>query len=98
MRRIGKIGKINIEANRILKEKFEKSGIRKCEIGFEGCLKNWLLQFCHKENRVWYRRRPELLSDMSHVILGCASCHAILDDRSKTTKEKSDAIFNKIRK
>jgi len=97
MKRIGKIGKINIEANRILFQKFREAEIDYCELKFQGCLKNWLLQFCHKEKREWYRGKPELLSDLKHVILGCQNCHEILDNRAKTTKEKSDNIFKGLR-
>lgn len=97
MKKVGKIGKINIRANRILFQKFRDAEIDYCEIKFKGCLKNWLLQFCHKEKREWYRGKSGLLSDMKHVILGCQNCHEILDNRSKTTKEESDAIFLKLR-
>jgi len=95
---MGKIGKRNLEANKHLKWIFNDYGITRCELKLSPeCTKNDYLAFCHKEKREWYRAFPKLLYDFKHVLLGCQNCHSILDDRSKTTKEESDAIFNEKR-
>jgi hypothetical protein len=97
LNKIGKIGKRNIDAVRRLKWIFNDYGITRCELNFPGCTPDMFLAFCHKEKREWYRIVPKLLYSFKHVILGCQNCHDILDDRSKTTKEESDEIFNKLR-
>lgn len=97
MNKIGKVGKANIAANRKLKKMFGEKGITTCELAFPGCLWDYMLTFCHKEKREAYRGNLERLSAFEEVVLGCQHCHAILDDRSKTTKKQSDAIFRKLR-
>jgi hypothetical protein len=97
MKRIGKIGKANISANKKLKEIYQQKGITRCEIGFQGCLGGYMLSFCHKDRRDAYRSNLERLGAFEETILGCQSCHSILDDRSKTTKKESDNIFKRLR-
>ena len=93
LRRCGKIGKANIEANKRLKEVFENTNIRSCEIKMEGCLGNWTLAFCHRHPRLWYNGDVEKLSDYKQVIIGCVSCHEKID-RDNDLLEK---VFNKLR-
>lgn len=94
MKKIGKVGKINIQANKRLRKIFEEKGITSCEVRYPGCLGNQFLQFAHKHKRVWYRDKPELLSDFNEVVLACQSCHAIIE-RSRLLTEK---VFSRCRK
>lgn len=92
LKRIGRIGKINISANRKLKIIF--SGTKYCEIKLPGCLGNWLLQFCHRHKRIWYYTKPELLSDRNQVVIGCQNCHEKIENDKKLTEE----VFHLLRK
>lgn len=93
MKKIGRIGKINIEANRILKQKFLEAGITTCEAKLHSCMTNFALSFAHKHKRVWYKGNLELLSSMNEVILTCASCHATLE----IDQELTEKTFKKLR-
>ena len=94
LRKIGKIGNINLDARRKIATQCFELGIEYCELNFPGCVHNLGVAPCHKEKREWYRTRPELLHDRSHWRVGCVHCHEILDNRAKTTKKQSDAIFD----
>jgi hypothetical protein len=97
MRRIGKVGKANLAANRKLKKMFEEKGITTCELAFPGCLWDYMLGFAHKDRREAYRGNLARLGAFEEVLLSCVHCHEILDNRSKTTKKQSDAIFRQRR-
>jgi len=97
MKKIGKIGKINIEARKKIAEIAEDMNINYCELNFKGCMRTFGVAPAHKYPREWYRSKPELLSDYHQWIIGCQYCHQILDDRSKTTEEEKDEIFNQLR-
>jgi hypothetical protein len=97
MKKIGKIGKANLEANHRLKKTYKEKGIESCEIRFPGCLGNYMLSFAHKESREAYRGNLELLGAFEETLLACQSCHNRLDDRSRTTKEESLKIFKQKR-
>lgn len=88
MRQIGKIGRRNIEANRELRDFYYENETTTCELGFKNCQVNWTLAFAHRHNRVWYRSRPELLSDINQTILACQPCHAQMDDTPGLRKKK----------
>ena len=84
MKRIGKIGRRNIKANRELKDLFTEQEVTWCELC--GC--HWGLTFAHRHKRVWYRSRPELLSVANQVLLLCLDCHQELErDKHLTEKE-----------
>jgi hypothetical protein len=93
MKKIGKIGRANMAANKKIDEYFVENGIQSCEIRLQGCTGAYWLTRCHKEKREAYRSNLERLGDPKEVLLGCCSCHERLDDRSKTTKEQADAIY-----
>ena len=97
MNRIGKIGRANLKANKEIDKYFIENDINYCEINFPGCTGKYNLTRCHKERRENYRHDLTLLYNPKEVLLGCQSCHTILDDRSKTTKEQSDKIFKQKR-
>lgn len=94
LKRIGKIGKRNIASNQINYGRFAEMGITSCEL----CGGTFGLAAAHKNPREWYRSCPELLYDMEQVLLLCQECHNRIDDRSRTSKEESDAIFERITK
>ncbi len=93
IKKIGKIGKINIEANRKLKEIYEDKGITRCELGFQGCARDNFLSFAHRHKREWYRNKPELLSDFNQTILSCITCHEIIE----ISKGLTEKVFNHLR-
>jgi hypothetical protein len=84
---MGKQTKINIEANRILKEKYQERGITSCELKFEGCFKSNWLSFAHKHKRIYYCNKPELLSDFNETILACVPCHQKIEDNKLLTEK-----------
>ena len=92
MRRIGKRGRINLAANKKLKEEF--AGTRYCEIQLDRCLGNWPLQRCHRHKRNWYYDKPpEMLSDRKQVVIGCQNCHDDIEHDAKLTEK----VFLKLR-
>ena len=91
LRRVGKTGEANLEANRRLKKTF--AGSKTCEIQLEGCLKTWPLQFCHRHKRIWYKGDVELLADYKQVVVGCQSCH----EKIEHDEELTEATFNRLR-
>lgn len=93
LRRIGKRGKINLEANVRLKKIYAEKGITECEIRLPGCLKNWGLGFAHKHKRKDYYQCPEMLGNFYQTILACSSCHDKIEHDPFLTRE----IFNRLR-
>jgi hypothetical protein len=87
--KIGKIGKINIDANKKLVILFGDMDIQKCEL----CQSPFFLSFHHRHKRLWYRSRPELLSSFAHVVLLCAKCH----QEAEISKEYTKEVFLKLR-
>lgn len=87
LKKIGKRGKINIEANKKLKEIYAKTNIRSCEIKLEGCLGEFTCAFVHRHKRSWYYRQPELLSDFNQTLWGCQNCHDKIEHNEKLTEE-----------
>lgn len=85
LNKIGKIGKRNIQANKTLKETFIEKGITRCE----KCGSTFVLTFAHRHKRIWYRSKPELLSDFNQVLLLCIHCHTSIEYH----KDLSDAVF-----
>lgn len=93
LRKIGKIGKRNIDANKILKKLYLEAGITSCELQFDGCCGNGFLSFAHKEKRERHRSYPEKLADINETLLACVPCHEIIEkDRELTLK-----MFNNLR-
>ena len=93
MKKIGRIGKINLKANRILKQKYMEAGICQCEIRLPECMRDFALSFAHKHKRIWYKANLELLSSMKETLLACASCHAKIENDKELTEE----LFKKLR-
>lgn len=89
MKKIGKIGRINIQANAKLKSLFVDREITRCEL----CQSPFMLSWHHRHKRLWYRGKPELLSEFNQVVLLCAKCH----DEAERDKEHTKDIFMKLR-
>lgn len=83
MKQIGKVGKINLEANKILKEKFLEYGITRCEVSG----RNWALSFAHKRKRIDYRGCPEKLSDINEVLLLTIPIHNLIENNWELTRK-----------
>lgn len=98
LRNIGKFGKINLEVNKRLKELYEDSDIRSCELRLEGC-ENYPLNYCHRHERDWYKQFKdvekiiEMMSSKEQTVIGCQWCHHIIDTDKKLREEK----FNQLR-
>jgi len=89
LKRIGKIGRRNIESNRKLKVLYAEKGITKCEI----CGSNWGLSWHHKHHRYFYKTAEDL-ADFNETLLLCPLCHNKYMPDSKDTLE----LFEKLRK
>jgi hypothetical protein len=94
IKKIGKIGLINLEVNRKIKEMFLEKGIDKCEIRLPGCMITWPLAPAHRHKRVWYYSQPELLSDFSQFVLACQRCH----EKIENDKDLTEKVFKRLRK
>ena len=92
LKRIGKIGRANMQANKKLRDTYEFTDIKHCEIKLKDCI-NFPLNFCHRHNRSWYRGKVGLLSSYNQTIIGCQSCHAKMDADIRSRER----IFKKLR-
>jgi len=96
MRKVGKVGKANIAANRRLKEILNAVT---CEIGelgwplFTECLGGMFLQNVHRHKRSWYKGDAERLSEYVQVVRGCTNCHEFLEHKAQLT----ETVFIKLR-
>lgn len=90
MRKVGKIGRINQKANKIIARMFFDNDIRYCEAKCSQHCSNdpGGLTHAHRHKRSWYRGQSEKLWDYKQVIMCCISCHMYLEERPLLTKEK----------
>lgn len=93
IRKIGKIGKANILANKKIKEILQGSEIGNCELQLEGCMQTWPLQVAHRHKRAWYKGDGEKLSRYSQWVIACQVCH----DRIEHDKDLTEQMFEKLR-
>ena len=87
IRKIGKIGKINIQANKILKQKYSLLiDLPACEIGKSFC---WHVThgFAHRHSRVDYRNKTHMLSSFNQTLKACNPCHGWLDSHEIEKEE-----------
>lgn len=94
MKKIGKIGRINLEANKILKKIYVEKGILTCELKLSGCWKDNALGFAHREKRWKYIKNPEKLSEFKETLLACNPCH----DKIEHNKNLTEEFFKRLRK
>lgn len=91
IRKIGKRGRINLDANKKLKKVYEGMlGI--CEIRGPNC---WHVfqGFAHRHKRNWYRGREDLLSSYDETIRACNICHQMIE----ASRELTEMYFNMLR-
>lgn len=92
LRKVGVIGKANLEANRRLKEVL--AGITICEVKLKDCLGGMFLTNAHRHKRAWYKGDVELLSDYKQVIRACVNCH----DKIEFDEDLTEEMFIRLRK
>lgn len=93
MRRIGKVGRANMEANRAIKEITEMNAISYCEMRLEGCMITWPLQIAHRHKRAWYKGEADKLSDFKQWVIACDNCHR----KTEWNRELNRDVFAKLR-
>ena len=89
---MGKRTDWNKKVNEILKKRYEKLGIRWCEIGLGGCCHQYYLTWCHRKNRRHYNSIEEL-TDQKEVVLACMNCH----QKVEHDKELRESVFKRLR-
>jgi len=91
IRRVGKRGKINIQANKKLKAVYLMFHPH-CEIRRKNC---WHIfrGFAHRHKRRWYYGQEHLLARHNQTIMSCNQCHSEIEKDAKLTEE----IFQKLR-
>ena len=93
LKRIGRIGRINMAANKKLYKIYAEKGIDSCEAKLDGCMGSFSLSFHHRKKRVEYYKCPEKLAWLSETIRVCPACHELLERDSAL----SDNTFKKLR-
>jgi hypothetical protein len=93
IRKVGKIGKRNMEANQILHKLYAPLNLPPCEAGIPNLCWNETHGYMHRHGRVWYRSHPELLHSVNQTLRGCNPCHTYLDAHRKDR----EALFMKRR-
>lgn len=94
MKKIGKIGRANIAARRIIAKIAEDLGLDYCEARFPGiCMGTFGIAPAHKHKRVWYAGGVEKLSDINEWGVLCQACH----DYIEISRERTEELFNRIR-
>ena len=93
MKRIGKIGKANLEARKRIAEIAEEKGLDYCELQLTGCMGRLFLAPAHRHKRSWYKGDVELLSDFNQWISACSNCHNTIEHN----KDLTEGVFEKLR-
>jgi len=93
IKRIGKIGKVNIEARKRIAEISEEKNLVWCELAFGGCFVSFALAPAHRHKRAWYKGDVELLSDYKQWVCACQFCH----DKIEFDVDLTEEMFLKLR-
>ena len=94
MKKIGKIGKINIEARKKIADMCESENLNYCELNISiACFKTAYLAPAHRHKRIWYRKCPEKLHDRKQWLIACINCH----DKIEVDKKLTEEVFLKLR-
>lgn len=88
MLKIGKIGKANREARKLIAEKAEEMNLCYCELRLEGCVGTFGLAPAHRHPRVWYNGNVNKLSDVKQWVAGCQWCHNKIDTNNNLKDKK----------
>lgn len=92
-RRVGKVGRANIESRKKIAEICEEKQLNRCELNFIGCMQTWPLAPAHRHKRAWYKGDVELLADFNQWVVACVVCHDTIEHDGMLTEE----LFNKLR-
>lgn len=95
--KVGKTGKANMDANKIIKRILSGGDIGYCQIQLDGCMGNWPLQVVHRHRRNWYKGDVPLLSSEKQWIIGCQVCHEQLDRRTDESEALTEEVFMRLR-
>lgn len=101
MKKVGKVGKANIEARSIIAKKAEAMKLTQCEVGpilvrdygINICLYNFALAPAHRHKRAWYKGDVEKLADVKQWVAACVDCHDAIEHNAELT----EAVFIKLR-
>ena len=93
LNKIGKVGKSNIEARKLIAQKCEELQLNSCEIQLEECLGSFAVAPAHRHKRAWYQGDVELLSDYNQWVGACVNCHNTIEH----DKELTEDVFERLR-
>lgn len=100
IRKVGKVGKANIEARQMIAKKAEAMKLTHCELGpvlitygINVCLYNFALAPAHRHKRAWYKGDAEKLADVKQWVAACVDCH----DAIEHSAELTEAVFMRLR-
>ena len=92
IKKIGKIGKLNIKANHRIEKLFMDKGIYYCELKLTCCTRGGDTP-AHRHKRHWYRGQPDKLSEFKQVALACIKCHQMIEQ----SKSLTESVFMRLR-
>lgn len=87
LRKVGKIGKANIEARKKIAKIAEQKGLDTCELNLENICIGWPRAPVHRHKRAWYKGDVEKLSDYQQWLCGCQACHDFIEHKPIFTEE-----------
>ena len=93
IRRVGKIGKINSVANKMIYRMWIQKQVTACEYPFAHDCWGTQLTNAHRHKRAWYRSKPSLLWDWNQVTRLCIVSH----EKIEYNRELTEEVFLKIR-
>lgn len=101
IRKVGKVGRANIQARQAIAVTAEAMKLKTCELGpvlarmgYEtGCTKTWPLAPAHRHKRAWYKGDAEKLADVRQWVAACTNCHDCIEHNAELTS----AVFYEIR-
>lgn len=94
IRKVGKVGKANIESRKEIARKAEQMKLSTCELGpvlvsfgINICLYNFALAPAHRHKRAWYKGDAEKLADVKQWVAACQCCHDAIEHNAALTEE-----------
>lgn len=92
MKKIGKRGKMNQKARRMIADIAEERGLNTCEVKLPGCMKTFGIAPAHRKRRRFYKSAEEL-ADYNEWVASCVKCHQRID----ADKELLEETFKRLR-
>jgi len=94
IKKIGKIGKLNAVANKMLNKLWIEKDVRWCELPIpHECSQGMGLTNCHRHKRIFYRSKQALLWNYNQVIRICMAGHEMIE----YNRQLSDQVFSELR-